>query len=140
MVKSSKYFGTPEGLVELRPFKTDDVLTMYRPVTYTCPDGLERYQRFVLRVVKFQTVVSLAVGVGAMAFFGLHVWLEHLLGDVVWTRGTLLLGLALLLVLIAGWDRMLPGVKRRVAQEWEKAIEGLENSVVGPSTVSSIDW
>ena len=24
--------------------------------------------------------------------------------------------------------------------EWEKAIEGLESSVVGPSTVSSIDW
>ncbi len=28
----------------------------------------------------------------------------------------------------------------RVSQEWEKAIEGLESSVAGPSTVSSIDW
>ena len=43
-------------------------------------------------------------------------------------------------VSIAGWDRVLPGVKRRVSQEWEKAIEGLESSVAGPSTVSSIDW
>lgn len=59
---------------------------------------------------------------------------------VVWTRGALCLGLVLLLVLIAGWDRVLPGVKRRVSQEWEKAIEGLESSVAGPSTVSSIDW
>ena len=31
-MKPSKYFGTSEGLVELRPFKTDDGLTTYRPV------------------------------------------------------------------------------------------------------------
>ena len=140
MVKPSKYFGTSEGVVELRPFKTDDGLTMYRPVTYPCPDGLERYQGFALQVGKFQTVVSLGIGAGAIAFFGLHVALDNFLGDVVWTRGALCLGLVLLLVLIAGWDRVLPGVKRRVSQEWEKAIEGLESSVAGPSTVSSIDW
>ena len=35
---------------------------------------------------------------------------------------------------------VLPGVKRRVSQEWEKAIECLDSSVAGPSTVSSIDW
>ena len=38
------------------------------------------------------------------------------------------------------WEKAMGGVKRRVSQEWEKAIEGLESSVVGPSTVSGIDW
>ena len=64
-MKPSKYFGTSEGLVELRPFKTDDGLTMYRPVTYPCPDGLERYQGFALQAGKFQTVVSLGIGADA---------------------------------------------------------------------------
>ena len=64
-MKPSKYFGTSEGVVELRPFKTDDGLTMYRPVTYPCPDGLERYQSFVLQAGKFQTVVSLGIGADA---------------------------------------------------------------------------
>ncbi len=64
-MKPSKYFGTSEGLVELRPSKTDDGLTMYRPVTYPCPDGLERYQSFVLQAGKFQTVVSLGIGADA---------------------------------------------------------------------------
>ena len=64
-MKPSKYFGTSEGLVELRPSKTDDGLTMYRPVTYPCPDGLERYQGFALQARKFQTVVSLGIGADA---------------------------------------------------------------------------
>ena len=64
-MKPSKYFGTSEGVVELRPFKTDDGLTMYRPVTYPCPDGLERYQGFALQAGKFQTVVSLGIGADA---------------------------------------------------------------------------
>ena len=64
-MKPSKYFGTSEGVVELRPFKTDDGLTMFRPVTYPCPDGLERYQGFALQAGKFQTVVSLGIGADA---------------------------------------------------------------------------
>ena len=182
-MKPSKYFGTSEGLVELRPSKTDDGLTMYRPVTYPCPDGLERYQGFALQAGKFQTVVSLGIGADAEMIAHAPSDLAALVAEVEQLRaerdgdgdvesGTLwhaqrdvsrlrnelhqiealrrkaeirCESLEAQIDAVDGLHRKTP-VYDTFADDCEEhdpeehAIEGLDSSVAGPSTVSSIDW
>ena len=165
MVKPSKYFGTSEGLVELRPFKTDDGLTMYRPVTYPCPDGLERYQGFALQAGKFQTVVSLGIGADAEMIAHAPEDIAALVAEVERLRATVIVEqnrrqpwvklahqnaqevkrLREQIDAVDGLHRKTP-VYDTFADDCEEhdpeehAIEGLDSSVAGPSTVSSIDW
>ena len=164
-MKPSKYFGTSEGLVELRPFKTDDGLTMYRPVTYPCPDGLERYQGFALQAGKFQTVVSLGIGADAEMIAHAPEDIAALVAEVERLRATVIVEqnrrqpwvklahqnaqevkrLREQIDAVDGLHRKTP-VYDTFADDCEEhdpeehAIEGLDSSVAGPSTVSSIDW